>query len=495
MNYSSKYLIGLELKEFFRSRRFAKRIVLKILVVFAYLYFGLVAILMGVGGYYAIKEELPEENTFLFGNRYLLYFFFIFFILYLFLSPSPSMKVRPLMILPIKKKRILNYFLLKLNLNYLSLFAFTIISSYTVVLFLNEKSRMGVLLWFFSVIAVILSLVFIALLMEKSYKVIAIVVVIFAAIFGLKHYGILDIPDLSGRIFYSIYENPWLSLVAFGFLTLVFAYTYKWMMSRFYLDGALKVKSEKVLDIKLSWLDRFGTTSIFLKNDIRMILRNKRPRKAALFSLYFLLYGFWVFGFDTNNTSPNIFKLLFGSMLITGGFLFSFGNYVPAWDSEYIRLFMSQNIKYSQYLDSKWWLMVVSVVFLSILSIPFIYYGIDKYILILAMAVFNIGFNSYLVLIGGLFNDSPIHLNEKVKAFQNTQGFNINSFLLGMLRLLLPILVYYLAHKYYTDNIGLLLLAGIGLTGVLLKSKIMSYIESLYRKKKYSLLESFAKEE
>ena len=490
-----KYFIGLEVKEFFRSQRFSKRIVLKLLTLIAYLYFGAVAVLLGVGAYYAVKEELPGKNTFLVGNMYLLYFFFFFFIIYLFLSPSPSMKVRPFMIMPIKKKKILNYFLLKLHLNYLSLFAFTVIISYTIVLWMNEPDKIGVIAWFLSVILIFLSLVFLAFLMEKSYKVIVVVIVLLANIFGLKYYEIIDIPEISGSVFYTVYEKPWL-FFGFAFLfVFVFVYTSKLMMSRFYTDGALSIKSEKVFDMELSWLDRFGTIAVFLKNDIRMILRNKRPRKAALFSIYFLLYGFWVFGSGNMHQTQNIFRLLFGTMIMTGGFLFSFGNLVPAWDSENYRLFMSQNIKYSQYLDSKWWLMVASVIVLSVLSLPFIYYGLDKYLLILAMAVFNIGFNTYLVLIGGLFNDSPIRLNEKVKAFQNSQGFNINSFLLGILRLLLPMLIYYLAHKFYNDDIGMISLVIVGVIGIGLKTRIMSFIERLYIKKKYSLLKSFAKEE
>jgi len=488
-----KYFIGLEIKEFFRSKRFAKRIVLKLLALIAYLYFGVMAIMLGVGAYYAIKEEMPGKNTFLTGNRYLIYFFFFFFAAYLFLSPSPSMKVRPFMIMPVKKKKILNYFLLKLHLNYLSLFVFTVILTYTVVLLMNEPNKLGVIAWFISVLSVFLSLVFIAFLMEKSYKIIAAVVILFAVVYGLKYYGIIDIPQISGAVFYATYTRPWLLFFYVLVFLAVFIYTYKLMMSRFYIDDALSVKSEKVYDMELSWLDRFGTIAVFLKNDIRMILRNKRPRKAALFSFYFLLYGFWVFG--NMHQTPNIFRLLFGTMIMTGGFLFSFGNFVPAWDSEYYRLLMSQNIKYSQYLDSKWWLMVASVIVLSVLSLPFIYYGVDKYMLILAMAVFNIGFNSYLVLIGGLFNDSPISLNEKVKAFQNTQGFNINSFLLGLLRLIMPVLIYYVAHRYFSDNTGLLALVLVGIIGILLKSRIMKFIEKLYIKKKYSLIESFAKEE
>ncbi len=491
----NKYFISLEIKEFFRSPRFAKRLFVKIITFIAYLYFSALAIMFGIGAYYGVKEELPDENVLLFGSRYLMYFFFVFFVLYLFFNPSPSLKVRSLMILPIKKKKILNYFLLKLHLNYLSFFSLLAFITYTIVLFFNEDSSIGVVAWLLSVLAVIFSLVFIAYLAEKSYLFIAIVLFLLGTIIGLKHYGYLDITAISGDLFYSVYLAPWKVIFFVIGLCAVFYFTYHSILSRFYIDGAMRLKTEKVMDVKLNWLDRFGTTAVFLKNDIRMIIRNKRPRNAALFSFYFLFYGFWVFNLSGDSITGNVFKELFGGMLITGGFLFNFGNFVPGWDSEYYRLFMSQNVKYRQYLESKWWLMSGSVIFFLILSLPFLYFGLGKYLLILALAIFNIGFNSYLVLVGGVFNDNPVRLNEKVRAFQNSGGFNFKTMILGILRLIIPILIYYFAKKYFSAKIGLMMLFIIGVIGLLLKSIIMEYIEGLYVKRKYSLLESFAKEE
>lgn len=51
--------------------------------------------------------------------------------------------------------------------------------------------------------------------------------------------------------------------------------------------------------------------------------------------------------------------LAFASIFVTGGFLMTFGQHVPSWDSEYYKLMMSQNIKYKLYLESKWMMLVV----------------------------------------------------------------------------------------------------------------------------------------
>jgi hypothetical protein len=48
--------------------------------------------------------------------------------------------------------------------------------------------------------------------------------------------------------------------------------------------------------------------------------------------------------------------------------MLNYGQFVPAWDSNYYGMMMSQNIPMKQYLNSKAVLMSVSVLILAILS-------------------------------------------------------------------------------------------------------------------------------
>jgi hypothetical protein len=491
-----KYLINLEIKEFFRSKRFGKRMAGKIALIFMFLYFTLMMVVGGFGLYYGLKESMPDADVFLVANSYLIYFFGVLFVLLLLMTSSPSLQIKALMILPLKKKGIISYFMVKLIFNLFFLLVVILLFSYSAALMTDGHNIVKVLSWALALLSVTVSLILTGFLMEKSNKAVLVVLLSLLLIFILKKTGLIDIPGLSARLFYIVYQNPlWL----FVYLAIFFAllkYTFNILKNGFYLDDIVHGKKEKVKELQLTWLDRFGTLSIFLKNDIRMIWRNKRPRQTFFWSFYFLFYGAYLINKYSDNSLTSLnFNIAIASMFITSGFLFSFGNYVPAWDSEYYRLFMSQNIKYKQYIESKWWLMIVSVLFFSVLSIPFIYFGINILLLILAMAVFNMGFNSYLVIIGGMFNDKPIKLSEKAKRFQNTKGFNGNAFILGMLRLILPLLIFYLSKRIGGVSLGVGVLFAIGVIGIILKSIILDYIVKIYIKKKYALLESFAKEE
>lgn len=185
--------------------------------------------------------------------------------------------------------------------------------------------------------------------------------------------------------------------------------------------------------------------------------------------------------------------LAFASIFITAGFLFSFGQLVPSWDSEHYKMLMSQNIPYRKYLESKWYLMVLAVLVSFILSTPYIYFGWDKYAMVAAGASFNIGINSFVTLFGGALNRVPVKLNEKAKAFSNTQGFNPTQLLIALPKMLLPVLLFYIPYLVsgYNLNVGIISLALSGAIGLLFRNFFLTQIEKVYQKGKYKTIEAF----
>ncbi|HHH54665.1 MAG TPA: hypothetical protein ENK91_13470, partial [Bacteroidetes bacterium] len=285
------FLLKLEFKEFLRSKRFSKRLISSILLGLFFLYLALNAIVLGFGMYYGIKESKPDIDVFRFVNNYLIYFFGLFFMLLVVMSNIPSMKVKPLMILPIKKKTIVNYFIFKLIFNFFFFVPFIVFVSFSAALVSDGYNWVNVSVWFLSLMSIIVMIQYLNFLIEKNTKVVFFVALIALGVYVLKKFELLDIPAFFGNLFYSIYENP----SYFAALLLLFAfmhlYLFRILKSQFYVDGAIRPERKKSTELKLSWLDRFGTMASFLKNDIRMIWRNKRPRRTFFWSFYFLFYG------------------------------------------------------------------------------------------------------------------------------------------------------------------------------------------------------------
>ena len=257
------------------------------------------------------------------------------------------------------------------------------------------------------------------------------------------------------------------------------------------MDAGLKKKKTQVRGGGFAFLKVFGEDALFLKNDLRMIIRNVRPRQVVIMSFLFLFYGLVFFPQEIYRNQPYV--LAFAGMFVTGGFTLTFGNYVPAWDSSYYKLLMTQNLSYKNYLLSKWNLMAFITAFCTLLAVPYVYFGWDVLAIIVAGSFFNIGLGTWITLFGGLLNKTPMKLNVKAKAFDNTQAFSLNQFLLTIPKMVLPVILYGLPAQFISPTAGILCLAGAGVLGILLRQQMATKITQLYMEQKHETIAAFNK--
>jgi hypothetical protein len=207
-------------------------------------------------------------------------------------------------------------------------------------------------------------------------------------------------------------------------------------------------------------------------------------------SVAFLFYGLLFFSSGIEMYQSPMMQM-FAAIFVSGGFLFTFGQFVPSWDSAYYPLMMSQNIPYRDYIASKWWLVVIGTVISMILSVFYVYFGFTVYLSILVGAIYNIGVNSHLILLGGAFTKTPIDLASSKQAFGDKKAFNIQTFLLTIPKMLLPIGLYAIGYYLISPNAGLAFVAGAGILGFAFRNKMFTIIEKIYKKEKYKALNSY----
>src|SRR5690606_23875093 len=253
---------------------------------------------------------------------------------------------------------------------------------------------------------------------------------IVAAIFGvlgiLQYYAVFDITQYTNLFFENSYNYPYTILIPLFILSTLYYFTFKFFKSNLYLDAGLSVKQDDATTENFTWLDQLGSLATFLKNDMRLLKRNKRAKSTLLMSVMFLFYGLLFFTKSIEAYDAPVWKI-FAGIFVSGGFLLNFGQFVPSWDSSYYPLMMTQNITYRDYLSSKWWLMVIATVITTLLASFYLFFGIESYLAILAGAIFNIGVNSHLVLLGGAYIKTPIDLTSNKNAFGDKKSFNIKT--------------------------------------------------------------------
>ena len=286
-------------------------------------------------------------------------------------------------------------------------------------------------------------------LVNKNSSVLKAIIGVVVILYSLQQLDYFDIFTLFGFALDKIYSSPIWLFVIILILIATYSQLFNFLIKQCYLDKALSKGEEKIIGQNLSFLNRFGSLGMLIKNDVRLIIRNVRARQVVLMSFLFLFYGIIFF-------TPDIYKdmgalLVFASIFITGGFMMTFGQYVPSWDSEYYSLLMVQNLSYRKYLESKLILMIIATFISCILATPYLYYGSKIYSLVIAAAFFNLGLGGYITLISGVLNKSPMKLNVKAKAFENTQAFSMTQFLFVLPKMGLPVLIYWLGKLAFNE--------------------------------------------
>ncbi len=485
--------LGLEWKQFIRSSSFKRKIAIKILMVFAVLYFAVVAIALGIGIFFILKKSMPQSDPLVIINNFLIYYFLIDLAIRFFIQQLPFMNVKPLMILPINRNTIVKYLMGKSMLSLFNILPLFIFIPFSIVLLIKNYAVLHVFVWFTGIVLLLLSNNFINFIINKNNKTFYIIIGLLAGFSGLEFFNIFKISTYVGIAFNAFYKNPLFIVIPVLIFILCYLGVYKYLQKGLYLENLDTKKVKTVNAADLSWLNRFGTMAPFLKNDIKLIWRNVRPRQVMFMSFIFLFYGLLIY---TNKSYQNMPAFLaFASMFVTGGFLMTFGQQVPSWDSEYYKLMMSQNIPYKQYLEAKWYLMVVGVAVSFVLSTPYIYFGWRIYGMIVAGAFFNIGLNGFINLYGGALNMTPIKLNVKAKAFQNTNKFNPVLLLVALPKVFLPMLLFYIPYKLISYEAGILVLGLSGIIGLFFKNYFIRSIEKVYQKRKYKTIAAYCETE
>ncbi|WP_452225498.1 DUF5687 family protein [Lacinutrix chionoecetis] len=485
-----KRFIDLEWKQFRRASYFQKGLAIKILMAFLVLYFGGIALIFGAGVFFIAQKAVPNVDPVETVNKFLIFWFLFDLLFRYFMQQLPVMNVKPLMVIPIKRSTVIHYLLGKTSISFFNILPLFVFIPFSIVMLFKGYPVLNVLGWLVAVTAITLCLNFTNFLVNKNNMVFYVLLTILVVFVGLEYYNIFNVSQPIGEAFNFLYNNPYVALLPLGLLVLLYKATFNFIKRGFYLDDAVSKKVKEVNTTDLSWMNRFGSVAPFIKNDVKLIWRNVRPKQVMMMSFMFLFYGLFFFTQDTYNQMPAI--LAFAAMFITGGFLISFGQLVPSWDSEYYKLLMSQNIPYKQYLESKWYLMVFAVVLSFILATPYIYFGWDIYAMIAAGALFNVGLNSFITLFGGALNRVPIELNVKAKAFSNTNGFNPVQLMIGLPKVFLPMILFYIPYKLINFNAGLITVAMSGVLGIVFRKYIFSFIVGIYQKGKYKTIAAFS---
>lgn len=483
-----KMFLKLNWKEFNRSKSLGGKTVAKVFKWFGIVYVAILSLAWGIILSWPKEEDVMAP--FLYINKQLIYGLVYLVVMRYFIQSLPVLNIKPLLLTPLLKKKIVRYVVLKTVPTYFNILPLFFLIPFSINLSQNDEfSALGLIFWNINLVGLIYLTNFFNFLLNNKRNLIYVLGAFLALIKALDYYSIVDFTIYSEKFFYFFYETPYVALFTWVLVFWLYNYVSTFFYNGLYIDKGIKSKVKEANLEDYSWLDSLGKTAVFIKNDLRLLKRSKRARMAVYMGIGLLFYGLI---FQSSEELLGSTFTFFGYLFSTGGFLFMFGSFVPSWDSQYYPLMMTQNIEYKEYLNSKWSLMIIGTIISTILA-SFIYsfFGINAVFAVLAGSAYNMGVNGYLTLWAGAYTKTPIDLNSSSNAFGDKKALNAKTILVGIPQMLVPILVYSFGNLYYDHMTACLLVAGLGFLGIFLKPLAFSLIMKAYKSEKYSTLKAY----
>lgn len=480
----------------FRAPGFYKNLVVNIFMGLTVLYFLVIFVLLGFLLPQILAETLPHLDPADTFSGAILFVLILFLLIRFLFQPLSVINLQSYQMLPIRRNTLVNYLLLKplLNpINYITLcfaipFAITGISP---AYGMGSAFRFVLLV----VLLVISNTLFASYLKRKfGANIVAIIIflLIIAGLAAMEYFKIFSFFGLSRQIFVGIIKNPFGWIAALGLGT--FAYMpNRWFFARNYYPENFdkRLKNKRVEVRNFSFMERFGKIGEIISLEMKLTLRHKRTKNVLFSVAFFLFYGLLFYPMESYK--ENHAMLFFIAIFITGIGMILFGQWIINWDGSHFDFLMTRDIDTRTYIRSNFYLLLALNVVSFIVTTPYFLFGKDIIISHLVAFLYNTGVNIHVYLFSATFNTKRLELSKG--SAMNMQGMSYKNFIVMIPLLVVPMGIIGLFSLFSAKNIGLAIIATLGLAGIIFCKQLLQLTEKQFLRRKYALCEGFRKKE
>ncbi|ADR21873.1 hypothetical protein MATR_04940 [Marivirga tractuosa] len=422
-------------------------------------------------------------------NQFLLYYFISELALRYIMQTVPVLDIEPYLHLPIRKKLITRFLVIKSIFNPYNLIAPAIFIPLAITTFIPEIGIEKSIVWLAFTLLLSLSLHFFNILMKKKLENNMMVWLVLAALVVLNYIGnrymSFELIPL-GTWATAVYNMPILLLIPVTLLSFLIYISVQFFYQNLYLEDLFdaKMMSGEKFTSRLSNWENKGLMNTLIVQELKLILRHKRSRSSVMLAGIFLFYPLLIFSMGEEAQSKAM--AIFVSVFFTGIFIIQYGQFLWSWNTNQMDFFLTKINPYTYWVESRYRLLIYSVLITSVLSLPYFYFGYEVMLIMGATALYNVGINSMLIMRMSLWGAKPIELNKS--AMMNYQGVGAAQFVVGIPLILGPIAVYTPFSLLWNNHIGILAIAIAGLIGLIFRKAFFNAIAKKLKKDKYKLI-------
>lgn len=406
---------------------------------------------------------------------------------------TPTQEVKPYLLLPVKRNRLIDFLLIRSGLsgfNFIWLFLFVPFAIITITKFYGI---IGVLtycigIWLLIIFNNYWFLLCRTLIGERLWWV-ALPLVVYGGIAAA-----LFIPDNSPvfDLFINLGEG-FITGNLLAFIGVIAAIALMWFINRTMMRGLIYNELNKVEDTKVKhvseykFLDRYGEVGEYMRLELKLLLRNKVCKNSLRTVILVVVAFSLVLSFTEvyDGTGMKNFIVIYNFVIFGILFLSSLMSY----EGNYIDGLMSRKESIYNLLRAKYTVYSIAILVPFILMIPAIATGKLALLTCISWAVFSVGCIYFFLFQLAVFNNKTVDLNAKMSSRQNV-GTGLQNLIAGAAFGVPLILNYILTTVIGQETTSWILLA-IGAGFILTSNLWLKNVYLRFMKRRYKNMEGF----
>lgn len=437
------------------------------------------------------REMFPYTEPYYIMSKGIPVLLLIDFALRFIFQKPPTQEIKPYLLLPVKKSKLLNFLLLKsatANFNFIWLFMLVPFAFLTIFRFYGVS---GVFLycfgfWLLAVLNNYWYLLCITLINEKT---------IYLLLPVLYYTGVGAIEFTSGFPISNFCMNLGEAFITgnpLSFAGIIAAITILWLLNRYIMAKNLYAELAKNNDNKMKhvsdyrFLERYGEVGEYFRLELKLLFRNKRPKHMLRMGCFFIiLLTFMLFTPSYEGPIGKSFVCIYNFAVLSILML----TQLMSFEGNYLDGLMSRKESIYTLLKAKYYFYSIVMIIPFILMIPAIVMGKITWLMAVSYGFFTTGFIYFLLFQLAVYNCKTTPLNENVIGRQSAgTGFQN---LISLCAFGLPLLLSSLLRTLFGETASLWVLLVIG---VMLTFTSGFWLKNVYKRfmmRRYKNMEGF----
>jgi hypothetical protein len=457
-----------------------------------YLFFNL--LVLGLLSPRILEKTYPEANLISKFTELFFYYLLIDILLRFLFQSLPTTIIQPFLILPIKKRILVNYPLVVSLFNFFNIIPFILILPFAISVVAAGQSLGFILPWAISLLALGFVNNFLNWNLKRYFQLKPILTIVFllllVACIYLDFNQMIHISEYFAAMMVYLSDLGIAALLMITLLVGIYILTFIKIKRQLYLeDLVIAKKKNSSYGGRLKFLETKGELGQLIMLEIKLIWRNKRPKTLVFMGLFFLIYGLMFYQNEIFEFSSAF--LVFVGVFMTGAFMLNYGQLMFSWESSFFDGLLVLNISPLNIIKAKYWFLFVTCILCFVLTTPYGFFDYRILFINFSCLLFNLGVNSFILLLLTENNKKRVDLSKS--AMMNYEGFGLTQFILGIPLLGLPALIYLPFSLLDRPTLGYVFIALAGICGIILREPILAYLARRLAKKKYVMAAGFRK--